>query len=131
MFFISGSAFAYQHSSTDQAFDDSAAAEKNCDGSQLAMNQCEGNIYDHLDQRMNELYRQQMMRLGPDSKAALRDAQRAWIVFRDKTCLYEAGKDARSYMQMVELMCQADMTRRRIEDLNTYLACTSSGCPSD
>ena len=107
------------------------AAAQSCDGPQIALEVCESNIYHSLDTRMNDLYKKQMTRLGPESKAALRDAQRAWLVFRDKSCDYEAGKDPRGYMETIQYICLQDITRRRIEDLTSYLECTQNGCPSD
>lgn len=97
---------------------------------QMEMNQCAGEQYRLLNDRMNELYKEQMVALGPVSRSALRDAQRAWIIFRDKSCAYEAGKDPRSYMQLIELECLQRFTTERIGDLQAYLACTSNGCPS-
>lgn len=97
---------------------------------QMEMNQCAGEQYQRLDDRMNELYKEQMAALGPVSRSALRDAQRAWIIFRDKSCAYEAGRDPRSYMQLIELECLQRFTTERVRDLQAYLACTSNGCPS-
>lgn len=111
-------------------FDDSKAAAQSCPGPQIALEACESSIYHSLDTRMGDLYKKQMARLGPESKAALRDAQRAWLVFRDKSCDYEAGKDPRGYMLVIQYTCLQDTTRRRIEDLTSYLECTQNGCPS-
>jgi len=96
---------------------------------QIEMNQCAGDEFRRLDGRMNEAYKEKMAALDPVPRLALRDAQRAWIIFRDKSCAYEAGKDPRSYTQMIELECQQRFTTERIRDLQAYLACTTNGCP--
>jgi len=122
---------AHPQQQDQKDIDDSKAAAQSCDGPQIALEVCESGIYHSLDRRMNDLYKKQMARLGPESKAALRDAQRAWVVFRDKSCDYEAGKDPHGYMATIQYSCLQDITRRRIEDLTSYLQCWQSGCPSD
>ncbi|GEM_PF-5522377 len=126
-----GRVFAHPQPQNQKGIDDSKSAAQRCDGPQIALEVCESNIYHSLDTRMNDLYKKQMARLGPESKAALRDAQRAWLVFRDKSCDYEAGKDPYGYMETIQYSCLQDITRRRIEDLTSYLECAQNGCPSD
>jgi uncharacterized protein YecT (DUF1311 family) len=126
-----GPVAAHSQPQDQKDIDDSKAAAQSCDGPQIALEECESNIYHLLDTRMNDLYKKQMTRLGPESKAALRDAQRAWLVFRDKSCDYEAGKDPRGSMETIQYFCLQGITRHRIEDLASYLECTQNGCPSD
>jgi uncharacterized protein YecT (DUF1311 family) len=124
-------AFAFQGNASSQSSDDSEWAESACDnGTGIDMMQCHKNIYDHLDLRLNGLYSQKMATLGSESKAALRESQRAWIVYRDKTCNYESVGGEGSYWGSIYLECMSRVTRQRIADLNEYLACRADGgCP--
>jgi len=47
------------------------------------MVECYGTAYDAWDAALNEVYAALRATLTPDEAAALRDAQRAWIAFRD------------------------------------------------
>ena len=43
------------------------------------------------NRRLNTTYRTLMQQLGPQDQAALRTAQRAWIIFRDADCVAGIG----------------------------------------
>ena len=54
----------------------------------------------------------------PDSEAMLRDAQRAWVTFRDANCKYQyqiywGG----SHAGLAYLLCMADTTKARLKEL--------------
>lgn len=54
----------------------------------------------------------------PDSEAMLRDAQRAWVTFRDANCKYQyqiywGG----SHAPLAYALCMADMTKARTKEL--------------
>jgi uncharacterized protein YecT (DUF1311 family) len=108
----------------------------NCDGSQLEMNFCAAERYKHADESLNQLYRRKLSELmDAPTQARFRDAQRAWIVFRDKACLYEAGPyDAngggRTIWALQDFTCRERLTKQRIDDLKEYLQCTQNGCPN-
>jgi uncharacterized protein YecT (DUF1311 family) len=54
-------------------------------------------------------------------EALLRDAQRAWIVFRDAACDAEAALHAGGSMEpLIRATCLERLTVRRAEDLWTY-----------
>jgi len=95
------------------------------------MNVCAGISYRKLDAEMKDLYTEQMAYLDGDAKDELRSAQAAWVKYRDKSCLYEAGKDPRSYMESINIACLSRITQSRIVTLNEYLACRENGCPYD
>lgn len=48
-----------------------------------AMLECMNQEYQRLDEELNRVYADMMSRLNPDQRDALRQAQRAWLVFRD------------------------------------------------
>ena len=55
----------------------------------------------------------------PTTEAVLRQAQRAWLTFRDAQCTYEGYGEARggSMEPMVYSGCRARLTRERIAQL--------------
>jgi uncharacterized protein YecT (DUF1311 family) len=100
-------------------------------GNQGEMNACATADFYEADLEMNELYKTQLYRLHDQAAARLRDAQRAWVKFRDAACLYEAGLESESgsIWPMDQNRCMTTHTKQRIEDLKSYVACTQNGCP--
>jgi uncharacterized protein YecT (DUF1311 family) len=111
------------------------SAKVNCDeaSTQLEMNICAGEDFKLADEELNRLYKEKMAALETkDSKDRLRDMQRAWVVFRDKACFYEAGprEEGGSGWLLDDAICMEYHTKKRIEDLKKYLECTQNGCPN-
>lgn len=108
-------------------------AEPGCPGTnQVEMNECAAASFKKADAELNKLYKMQIDRLeDEDAKQRLRDAQRAWIAFRDTACLYEAGPpdESGSIWALEHFSCLNYHTRKRIEDMKEYLACDSPPCP--
>jgi len=110
------------------------AEDDGCDRnnqSQMAMNQCAGVDAANADAALNKIYKQLAAKLDGKEKTALRDAQRAWIAFRDKECEYQTiGDDGGSIRPMELAMCARDMTEARTKTLAHDLACASDdkGC---
>lgn len=111
-----------------------AFANDDCDRnnqSQMAINQCAGVDAANADAALNKIYKQLVAKLDGKEKTALRDAQRAWIAFRDKECEYRTiGDDGGSIRPMELAMCARDMTEARTKALAHDLACASDdkGC---
>jgi len=104
-----------------------------CSGTQLDMNFCAAASFKHVDDELNALYRRQVDRLrDAPSRARFRDAQRAWLVFRDKSCLYQAGprEESGSIWPLEHFGCMEYHTKQRILDMKEYLECTQNGCPN-
>ena len=54
----------------------------------------------------------------PDSESVLRDAQRAWVSFRDANCKYQYQiYYGGSHASLAYLLCMADMTKARLKEL--------------
>ena len=103
-----------------------------CDKNQSSMNSCAADKFKFYDQRLNEVYAEQMKHLQDGKhKSYLKDAQRAWVVFRDKDCTYVAGKseDSGSIWALEHFLCLAERTKTRIYDIEKYVACRENGCP--
>jgi uncharacterized protein YecT (DUF1311 family) len=121
-------------SSTSIAFAQDAGmmedALKNCDRDQQTMNFCARHHYDVADKSLNQVYRNSMKNLQDKSaQQRLRDAQRAWIVFRDKDCLAQTGprETSGSIWPLQHFACMEQHTARRTEDLRQQ-ACGMEGC---
>lgn len=107
-----------------------AAQELNCENpmSQVEYTGCAFRSYEETDAELNRIYGRAIARAkemdadfqpGPVPLADLvRDAQRAWIPFRDAACSVEAGM-ARGGTAANQWFaeCLEKLTRRRIDDL--------------
>lgn len=76
------------------------------------------------DQALNENYRALMQQLDKANRTRLRDAQRAWLAFRDKECLFktQGQRDAASARVMHD-SCLEALTGLRAEQLKRELEC--------
>lgn len=96
---------------------------------QFSMTYCAGVDYEEADAELNELWPKMVASARdndeyvgdlardsgvPTTVEALRDAQRAWIRFRDAQCSYEAYEVLGGTMQpMVGALCLARVTEER------------------
>ncbi|MBW4789527.1 lysozyme inhibitor LprI family protein [Alcaligenes faecalis subsp. faecalis] len=101
---------------------------------QNAMNQCFSNEYKNSDAELNKLYKEIGNRLKDDADTlkALRNAQRAWISFRDAECDFAAiNTQGGSIHSMLITTCRNELTQARIKNFNTYLSCEEGdmSCP--
>ncbi|MBO1074075.1 lysozyme inhibitor LprI family protein [Roseomonas marmotae] len=101
---------------------------------QADMNECAGDGLRKADAALNEAYQQIMARLRPDAPArqALRDAQRAWIRFRDGECDFATiGVEGGSIRPMLAAQCRQRLTEERLAQLRRYLSCREGDldCP--
>jgi uncharacterized protein YecT (DUF1311 family) len=66
---------------------------------QTEMTQCAAEAYKAADAVLNQVYRQLVAKLDDDEKAQLKEAQTAWLKYRDTNCdfvadQYKGGTDA-------------------------------------
>lgn len=114
---------------------DNSPAKKDCgnlEGTMLEINYCAAKQYKLADDELNRLFKEKMAALETkESKDRLRDAQRAWVLFRDKACSYEADQfSGGSIWPLMQNNCMERQTQKRITDLKDYLACTANDCPN-
>ncbi|TPI44129.1 DUF1311 domain-containing protein [Mesorhizobium sp. B2-9-1] len=76
------------------------------------------------DAGLNAVYKGLAGRLAPADLKRLRDAQRAWIAFRDKECAFRTQPYAGGsvYATLVET-CKQDLTKARLAQLQHQLQC--------
>ena len=76
------------------------------------------------DAQLNANYKALLSALGPDDQQRLRDAQRAWIAFRDKECSFRAqGTSGGSASALANANCIAERSQQRADALKRELNC--------
>ena len=108
--------------STADSADLIAESLKDCDKNQLTMNLCARHFYDIANKELNGLFKQQLTMLETaEGKMRIRNAQRAWVAFRDAACDAEAYPNEGGSMQpMVYSYCLARLTDQRRADLISF-----------
>ena len=97
--------------------------------SQTEINACEYAIFQQADARLNRVYAQTVAKLDPDARKLLRDAERAWVDYRDKECESQtAGSAGGSIRPMYIAQCQTALTKRRIRELEAQRDCQAELC---
>lgn len=92
--------------------------------SQAEINQEAIAEYRAADQRLNAVYRDLMAKVSRAGQAKLREAQRAWLRFRDLECaLATAGTADGSVHPMILAGYLAGLTVERIGHLEAQLTC--------
>ena len=103
---------------------------------QTAMNQCAGKAMAKADAELNALYGQLMAKVDPKTKDMAREAQRAWLTFRDKECVSRTGggpDQGGTIWPALYLECKVALTQARSKDLAEQVKCPGGdlSCPAD
>jgi uncharacterized protein YecT (DUF1311 family) len=86
--------------------------------SQADMNICWGNQYKAADAHLNQTYQQLAALLDDEEKLQLKNAENAWIKYRDANCDFVADQyKGGSIRPMIHAMCLADVTTNRTTEL--------------
>jgi len=96
--------------------------------SQPDLDDCAYRLYDQADRLLNEAWaeavaqaRETDARTGDRNEAMLRDAERAWIDYRDRHCESVAWIWGDGNAQpMIQAGCLQSLTERRAEELRDY-----------
>ena len=89
---------------------------------QSEMTICWGKEYKAADATLNQVYRQLVAKLEEEEKAQLKEAQTAWLKYRDTNCDFVADQYKGGTMRpMIAAMCLADMTKDRTTELKTQI----------
>jgi uncharacterized protein YecT (DUF1311 family) len=110
-----------------------AASAKDCAEAltQVEINQCSQEAFQKADAELNSKYREIVKRLdGAGGSELFREAQRAWLPFRDAECKFSASTYEGGSMQPMALStCLEELTKKRIADFEKYLTCGEGECP--
>lgn len=98
---------------------------------QQSINQCAHQAWKAADGDLNLAYKIAVAMaksmnefLPPDAEkteSTLRDAQRAWMTYRDKACAVEASPNSGgTILPLIIYSCMERLTRRRTEDLRRF-----------
>lgn len=89
---------------------------------QTEMTICWGKEYKAADAVLNQVYRQLVAKLDEEEKAQLKEAQTAWIKYRDTNCDFVADQYKGGTMRpMIAAICLAEMTTNRATELKTQI----------
>lgn len=104
----------------DTKYDACVGAE---DATEQDMGECGGAWVDREDARLNVAWKKLTAAIAEDSKEALLDEQRAWLAYRDKSCLFyldnvEYGQNGR-YLSYPA--CRAAIIEQRTQALKDVL----------
>lgn len=102
------------------------ARADNCDAlkTQSEITACFGDDEKAADSTLNKLYQSLMHVLSDADKQRLRDAQRAWIGFRDKECTFRVAPYADgSIAPSLTASCVTALTAQRVVDLRQQVNC--------
>lgn len=87
----------------------------------LDMNNCNGAEIKRQDTRLNVAYKKAMAGLEAQQQGKLRDAQRAWIKYRDANCGLYFSLTGGTIDQLNGAGCMLEMTKARADELNKLL----------
>ncbi len=89
---------------------------------QADMNICWGNEYQKADATLNKTYQQLTAMLNDEEKAQLKNAENAWLKYRDANCEFVADQyKGGSIRPMIAAICLADVTTNRTTELKNQI----------
>jgi uncharacterized protein YecT (DUF1311 family) len=87
-------------------------------GSQAEASGCAHREFLAADAELNKAYNRLAGILDADEKALLKEAELAWIKYRDSNCTFESSQYAGGTMRpMIESFCMARVTKARTAEL--------------
>jgi len=95
------------------------------------MNVCSGKGYQAADRLLNSTYAKLMAAADESDKKRLRNAERAWIAFRDAQCAYETSASIDGTIHPMEVSgCYTSKTIARTKELTSLMNCPEGdlGC---
>jgi uncharacterized protein YecT (DUF1311 family) len=89
-----------------------------CNGSTYEMVDCLNAQRAHWDKELTIAYQRAMKSATPQARTLLRDAERAWIKYRDANCAYYAAGEG-TIARINAAACLRDMTQKRAQELSS------------
>ncbi len=88
----------------------------------IEMTACAEQELNAEDARLNAVFKRLSGKVDGDARALLRDAQRAWIEYRDRRCDWEADAwRGGTGASLLHLGCMTGMTKQRADELTADL----------
>jgi uncharacterized protein YecT (DUF1311 family) len=88
----------------------------------IEMQECLDQQYQKWDAKLNLAYKEIRSKLTAARKTKLKEAQLAWIAFRDKSAEFEASEEEGGSMySLVYISVMASLTEQRVENLREIL----------
>jgi len=100
------------------------ATKDPCPGaySQYEMNVCAHREFQAADAALNRAYNQLSSKLDEGRRAKLKEAELAWLKYRDGNCEFVSSEyEGGSIRPMIHSFCLADVTRARTAELKRQL----------
>ena len=89
---------------------------------QAEMNDCAGKEYKAADAVLNQVYRQLVAMLDDEEKSQLKEAQTAWLKYRDLNCDFVADQyKGGTIRPTIHGLCLADVTKNRTTELRNQI----------
>ena len=89
---------------------------------QAEMNDCAGKEYKTADAVLNQVYRQLVAMLDDEEKAQLKEAQTAWLKYRDLNCDFVADQyKGGTIRPTIHGLCLADVTKNLTTELRNQI----------
>ena len=108
-----------------QSFETQTQAQSsNCENpqTQTQMNICASEEFARADAQLNQVYQELLPMLSPQRKEQLIKAQKAWILFKEANCEFEASRVSGGSMEpLIRATCLTEQTTKRTADLQRYL----------
>lgn len=92
-------------------------------GNTLEMKQCAAEEYQAADKELNQAYQELRSQLDSERQQRLKEAQLAWIDFRDKTCSFEASSALGGTLEgLLYTRCLTEETEQRTAELREIMS---------
>ncbi len=92
-------------------------------GNTVEMKQCAAEEYQAADKELNQAYQELRSQLDGERQQRLKEAQLAWIDFRDKTCSFEASSALGGTLEgLLYTSCLTAETEKRTAELQEMMS---------
>jgi uncharacterized protein YecT (DUF1311 family) len=87
----------------------------------LGMKECIAEEMTKQDKRLNNAYKKVLKSLSSERQTQLKNAQHAWVAYRDAECDYLYDPDGGTLAGVISANCYMDKTAQRATVLESYV----------
>jgi uncharacterized protein YecT (DUF1311 family) len=92
---------------------------------QTDLTACAGARAQASDAALNVIFQKLLAKISEDGRTRLRNAERAWLAYRDKQCAFDTmASEGGSIHPMVEAECRRGLTQAQTAHLAAQLSCS-------